>query len=190
VTRRKTRPAFTKIPDWIMLCDRLTPTAFRLWCILRALKFELGPGKEIPPLTLDQVCWLLPGVNGKPSSKTRVREALDCLLAEGVLIDLTDGAASSGAACRYDVLDEPQNAMGWTGARRKLAAYVKTWRKTGNARSGLGEAGSGRRGVNPSRGFVPSVPQQNVRESVIDVVREILAERAEEAIGEGEEISQ
>jgi hypothetical protein len=109
-----------------MLCERINPTAFRLWCILRSMQFEEGPG--IPPLTLDQVCWLLPGVNGKPTSKTRAREALDALLAEGLLRDVSTEDTSRAGARSYLTVDAPQGAMGWSGARRKLSSYLRAWR--------------------------------------------------------------
>jgi hypothetical protein len=124
---RQRRPSFTQIPDWIILNERVNPTAFRLWCILRSMQFEHGPG--IPPLTLDQVCWLLPGVNGKPTSKTRAREALDCLLTEGLLMDVSAEGVSRAGARSYLAVDTPQKGMGWTGARRKLARYHRLWRR-------------------------------------------------------------
>lgn len=111
-----------------MLCDRINPTAFRLWCILRSMQFEMGP-PGIPPMTLDQVCWLLPGVNKKPTSKARAREALDALLAEGLLMDVSAEGASRAGARSYLAVDTPQKAMGWTGARRKLAQYHRFWRR-------------------------------------------------------------
>jgi hypothetical protein len=124
---RRRRPSFTLIPDWVMLCERITPTAFRLWCILRSMQFENGLG--IPPMTLDEVCWLLPGVNGKPSSKTRTREALDALLDEGLLMDVSADGTSRAGARSYLAVDAPQKAMGWPGARRKLSGYHRFWRR-------------------------------------------------------------
>lgn len=123
---RRRRPSFTLVPDWVMLCERINPTAFRLWCILRSMQFEDGPG--IPPMTLDQVCWLLPGVNGKPTSKARAREALDALLAEGLLVDVSAEGTSRSGARSYITVDAPQQGMGWPGARRKLARYYRAWR--------------------------------------------------------------
>jgi hypothetical protein len=122
-----TRPAFTQVPDWVMLCERISATAFRLWCVLRSMQFEKGPG--IPPMTLDQVCWLLPGVKGKPTSRTRAREALDSLLEEGLLKDVSEEGLSKAAPRLYLAMDEPQRAMGWTGARRKFRGYRRLWRK-------------------------------------------------------------
>jgi hypothetical protein len=125
---RRRRHAFTQVPDWLILCERINPTAFRLWCILRSMQFEGGP-PGIPPLTLDQVCWLLPGVNEKPTSKSRAREALDALLAEGLLMDTSPAGTSRAGARSYLAVDAPQRAMGWTGARRKLSRYHRWWRK-------------------------------------------------------------
>lgn len=121
------RPAFTQVPDWVMLCERVTPTAFRLWCILRSMQFERGPG--IPPMVLDEVCWLLPGINGKPTSRTRAREALDCLLGEGLLKDVSAEEVPRSAPRLYLAVDEPQKGMGYSGARRKLKRYHRLWRK-------------------------------------------------------------
>lgn len=123
----ETRPAFTQVPDWVMLCERVPATAFRLWCILRSMQFESGPG--IPPLTLDQVCWLLPGVNKKPTSRTRAREALDVLLEEGLLKDVSAEGLPKSAPRLYLAVDEPQRAMGFSGARRKLKRYHRLWRR-------------------------------------------------------------
>jgi hypothetical protein len=122
-----TRGAFTQVPDWVILCERVNATAFRLWCVLRSMQFERGPG--IPPMTLDEVCWLLPGVNGKPTSRARARESLDSLLAEGLLKDVTGEGVSKSAPRVYLAMDEPQKAMGWTNARRKLRRYSRLWRK-------------------------------------------------------------
>lgn len=123
------RTAFTQVPDWVMLCERVNATAFRLWCILRSMQFERGPG--IPPLKLDEICWLLPGVNGKPTSKARAREALDSLLEEGLLKDVSEEGTAKSAARLYLAMDTPQKAMGWTGARRKLRRYHRLWRSKG-----------------------------------------------------------
>jgi hypothetical protein len=120
------RPAFTLVPDWVMLCERIPPTAFRLWCILRSMQFERGPG--IPPLTVDQVCWLLPGVNGKPTSRARAREALTALLGEGLLLDVSAKGTGRSAARTYVAQDRPDRSMGWSGARRKLGRYWPGWR--------------------------------------------------------------
>ena len=120
------QPPVTKIPDWIMLCDRINPTAFRLWCILRSMQFENGPG--IPPLTLDEICFLRPGINKKPTSKTRAREALDSLLEEGLLKDVSGENVPKAAPHLYLAFDEPQGAMGFSGARRKLKRYTRLWR--------------------------------------------------------------
>lgn len=122
-----TRQAFTKLPDWVGLNGRITNTAFRLWCILRSMQFENGPG--IPPLTLDQVCWLLPGVKGKPTSRARAREALDCLLNEGLLNDVSAPGLSKSAPRLYLAMDEPQRPARWMNARSKLREYRKLWRK-------------------------------------------------------------
>ncbi len=120
------RQPFTQVPDWVMLCERVTPTAFRLWSILRSMQFEKGPG--IPPLTLDGVCWLLPGVNGRPTSKGRAREALDCLLAEGILEDVSADGVPKSAPRLYLTHDTPRKPVEWPSARSKLKKYLASWR--------------------------------------------------------------
>lgn len=111
-----------------MLCERIPPPAFRLWCILRSMQFESGPNLMMPPLTIDEVCWLMPGVNGKPTSAARAREALNCLMKEGFLKDISDPGLGKGAARTYLALDEPDKPEVWKDARGKLRAYVKSWR--------------------------------------------------------------
>lgn len=122
------RMAFTQVPDWVMICERIPATAFRLWSILRSMQFENdGPG--IPPLTLDEVCWLLPGVNGKPTSKSRARQALDDLLNEGVLEDVSEPGLGRAAARTYVTHDQPLRSVQYASARRKLRRYWPGWRK-------------------------------------------------------------
>lgn len=121
------RPPFTQIPDWVMLSDRVGTTAFRLWCILRSMQFENGPG--IPPLTMDEICWLLPGVNGKPTSRSRAKEAMDNLLDVGLLKDVSAQGLSRTTPRLYLAMDEPSGPMGHSSARRKLKRYTKLWRK-------------------------------------------------------------
>lgn len=120
------RRAFTQVPDWVMVSDRVNPSAFRVWCILRSMQFENGPG--IPPLTLDEICWLLPGVNGKPTSKARAREAMDCLLREGLLKDTTGEGIPRSAPRIYLAVDDPVEQPQWSSARRKLRGYSRLWR--------------------------------------------------------------
>jgi alpha-beta hydrolase superfamily lysophospholipase len=120
---------FTKIPDSAMLCEGITSTAFLLWCVLRSMQFEPGRGPGIPPLTLDQVCWLLPGVKGKPTSRTRARDALDCLIGVGLLRDVSPAGTAKSAPRFYEALDEPEQPVPWRGARHKLFSYRPVWRK-------------------------------------------------------------
>lgn len=121
------RQPFTQVPDWVILCDAVPVTAFRLWCVLRSMQFEQGPG--IPPLNLDEVCWLLPGVGGKPTSKARAREALDCLLLTGLLKDVSAPGTGKAARRLYLAFDEPVIPVQWKSARGKLARYTRLWRR-------------------------------------------------------------
>jgi len=122
------RLSFTQVPDWVIICERINATAFRLWSVLRSMQFENeGPG--IPPLTLDEVCWLLPGINGKPTSKSRARQALDDLLEEGILEDVSEPGLGRAAARSYVTHDRPVKSLGHSSARRKLRRYWPGWRK-------------------------------------------------------------
>lgn len=121
------RMPFTQVPDWVMVCERIPATAFRLWSILRSMQFENG-GPGIPPLTLDEVCWLLPGVKGKPTSKSRARQALDELLEEGILEDVSEPGLGRAAARTYVTHDKPVRQVEHRSARRKLKLYWTGWR--------------------------------------------------------------
>lgn len=121
------RMPFTLVPDWVMLHSPVPATAFRLWCVMRSMQFENGPG--IPAMTLDEVCWLLPGVGGKPTSKARAREALDCLLQQGLIRDVSAKGVPKAARRLYLAFDEPVGPVEWRNARSKLARYARLWRK-------------------------------------------------------------
>lgn len=121
------RHPFTQVPDWVMISDRIPATAFRLWCILRSMQFE-GDGPGIPPLTLDQMCWLLPGVRGKPSSRARTRQALDALLVEGLVEDVSEPGLGRSAPRSYRTHDAPRRPEDRSTARRKLDRYRRGWR--------------------------------------------------------------
>ncbi|WP_340689207.1 hypothetical protein REH65_33385 (plasmid) [Saccharopolyspora sp. ID03-671] len=65
---------YTIMRDWIAVCPDISATAARLYWIVRSIMHEKGDRKR--RLSIDQICWLLPGINGKPSSETRVKTAL------------------------------------------------------------------------------------------------------------------
>lgn len=93
------------------------------------MQFESGSNLIMPPLTIDEICWLLPGVNGKPTSAARAREALGCLMKEGFLKDISDPGLGKGAPRSYLALDQPDKPEVWKDARGKLRMYTRLWRK-------------------------------------------------------------
>ena len=125
----------TQVRDWIMLHPGLTRTAFRLYCLLRSMVSEKRPG-PLRRMTLDQVCYLLPGVNGKGTSLTAVKDALRLLGSLGLVTTAEERVvASSGRGGihstlrRYQVNDLPPHAYdGWRNAWDKLDSYQPDWR--------------------------------------------------------------
>ena len=65
----------TYVRDWIALCDGMRDADVRGYLILRSLVFEgKGVKNRVRVLTPAELCELIPGPNGKPSSLSRVRE--------------------------------------------------------------------------------------------------------------------
>jgi hypothetical protein len=130
------RLSFTPIRDWTMLHPELRGTPFQLYAIMRSLVIEKGSNQSSRRLTLDHLCWLLPGVNGKPTSLTAVRDALKVLNHLG-LVTNRDGerlVASTGrggieSRRRFQVNDlPPEGFQGWRNAWDKLDNYREDWR--------------------------------------------------------------
>lgn len=74
----------TQVRDWIMLHPGMSRTAFQLYCLLRSMVSEKRP-TSLRRMSLDQLCFLLPGVNGKPTSLTAVKDALRLLCHLGLV---------------------------------------------------------------------------------------------------------
>lgn len=72
----------TVMRDWIAVCPDIGPTAYRLYAITRSLVIEKRG--SVRKLTLNELCKLLPGPNGKPSSLGRIRDAIRELSAIGL----------------------------------------------------------------------------------------------------------
>ncbi|MFC1405684.1 MULTISPECIES: hypothetical protein [Streptacidiphilus] len=126
----------TQVRDWIMLHPQMTRTAYLLYCLLRSMVTEKRPG-ALRRMSLDQLCWLLPGINGKPTGLSTVKDALQVLARLG-LVTNPDGrlVTSSGqngiqtTLRRYQVHDLPPDAYdGWRNAWDKLDAYHPGWRE-------------------------------------------------------------
>jgi hypothetical protein len=116
----------TVMRDWIAVCPDIGPTAFRLYVITRSLVIEKRGA--VRKLTLMELCQLLPGPNGKPSSVGRIRDAIRELSAVG-LYTTPDGqpvtTSSSKRATERPLLirinDFPSNPGAYGGPRNAFA---------------------------------------------------------------------
>ncbi|MFE4658224.1 hypothetical protein ACFRFJ_16260 [Streptomyces hydrogenans] len=129
---------FTMVRDWILLLPGITRTALHLYLLLRAMVSKTnGKERDLRRMSLDQLCWLLPGVNEKPASPTMVKDALR-LLAEFNLVVNPEGErliTSTGkggiqnALRKYKVNNlPPETYEGWRNVWDKLDAYTPDWR--------------------------------------------------------------
>ncbi|MFI1386675.1 hypothetical protein ACH4U8_45705, partial [Embleya sp. NPDC020886] len=129
----------TQVRDWSLLHPRVPHTSMRLYLVVRSMIIENDKrgGAGLRPLTYDQLCWLLPGVNGKPTSLTTVKDALRVLDAEGLMTNPDDrrivtstGRGKVQVLRRFQVHDFPRDDYrGWRNAWDKLAAYRPDWRE-------------------------------------------------------------
>lgn len=112
----------TVMRDWIAVCPDIGPTAYRLYSITRSLVIEKRGA--VRKLTLNELCRLLPGPNGKPSSLGRIRDAIRELSAIG-LYTTPDGkpittSSSKNAAERpllIRINDFPANPSSYKGPK-------------------------------------------------------------------------
>jgi len=131
--------SYTKVRDWILFHTSLSRTALHLYLILRSLILENDKrgGGGLRALTYDELCWLLPGVNGKPTSLTAVKDALRALDVEGLVTNPDDrrtvtstGRGKIQVQRRYQVHDFPRDDYeGWRNGWDKLDAYRADWRE-------------------------------------------------------------
>lgn len=130
------RLSFTPIRDWTMLHPELRGTPFQLYAIMRSLVIEKTGDQSSRRITLDQLCWLLPGVNGKPTSLTVVKDALRALDRLGLVTNpdserLVTSTGDRGIKShrRFQINDLPPDGFrGWRNAWDKLDAYRENWR--------------------------------------------------------------
>ncbi|MFE2684538.1 hypothetical protein [Streptomyces mirabilis] len=137
--------SYTQIRDYVMLMPGMTHTAFRLYCLLRSMMVEASrrPRRSgMRRMTLDQLCWLLPGPKDKPLSVNAMREVLKTLESLDLVVPKDSvelagitkfkGAARSaqGISRGFTVNDLPPDAehFGWRNAWDKLDAYTPDWR--------------------------------------------------------------
>jgi hypothetical protein len=123
----------TQVRDWVMLHPQMTRTSFHLYCLLRSMVSEKRT-TSLRRMSLDQLCYLLPGVNGKPTSLTTIKDALQVLTAlglvtnpEGRLVASTGRGGIQTTLRRYQVHDLPPESFdGWRNAWDKLTAVPRS----------------------------------------------------------------
>ncbi|MCU7827334.1 hypothetical protein [Kitasatospora sp. DSM 101779] len=118
--------------DWIALCDDLQDGDTRGYWTLRALIFDSrGRINRVRVLSLAELCQLIPGPNGKPSSLTRVRGMLGRLSTVGLVstpengpIKTSSRGSALGKPLRIKVHDRPCNGYvpRWCNTDEKLDA--------------------------------------------------------------------
>ncbi|MFJ8896744.1 hypothetical protein ACIRCZ_19335 [Leifsonia sp. NPDC102414] len=137
--------SYTQVRDYVMLMPGMTHTAYRLYSLLRSMMVEASrrPHSGMRRMTIDQLCWLLPGPNDKPMSVSAMYEVLKTLetLALVVPKDSMELAgitklkgkdrAAKGITRGFTVNDLPPDAAhdGWRNAWDKLDAYRPDWRE-------------------------------------------------------------
>ncbi|MFD9496859.1 hypothetical protein ACFWA1_35895 [Streptomyces sp. NPDC060005] len=120
----------TYVRDWIALCDELRDPDVRGYLILRSLVYDgKGVTNRVRVLTLAQLCKLIPGPNGKPSSLSRIRELLKHLSAVGLVttpeggpVTTSSGGKAQGRPLRIKIHDQPANGFKprWPNTEEKL----------------------------------------------------------------------
>ncbi|MEU7435650.1 hypothetical protein AB0B07_33155 [Streptomyces sioyaensis] len=135
----------TQVHDYLLVMPELPHTALRLYELLRSMIAESQkhqPDTGLRQVSIDQLCWLLPGVNGKPTSASLMYELLGTLEhldlvtptgmqeIEGVNQLKGKEKAVRGILRGFQVKDLPPTAYtGWRNALDKLDAYEPEWRE-------------------------------------------------------------
>jgi hypothetical protein len=129
------RWSYTNVRDWVLLYPDLSRTSLHLYLILRSMIVEKRD-TGLRRMTIDQLCYLLPGIDGKDTSRTAGKDALRNLLEEGFLVCLDDEGSQPSGPRKYLVKDLPPrpNYDGWRNAWDKLDAYTPNWREEGRQR--------------------------------------------------------
>lgn len=130
------RLSYTSVRDWTMLHSELRGTPFQLYAIMRSLVIDKAGDQPSRRITLDQLCWLLPGVNGKPTSLTVVKDALRTLDRLGLVTNpdserlvTSTGDRGIKSRRRFQINDLPPDGFrGWRNAWDKLDGYREDWR--------------------------------------------------------------
>ncbi|MFE1075147.1 hypothetical protein ACFW5W_28510 [Streptomyces sp. NPDC058783] len=137
--------SYTMVRDYVMLMPGMTHTAFRLYSLLRSMMTEASrrrPRGGMRRMTIDQLCWLLPGPNDKPMSVSAMYEVLktleklnlvvpkDAVELAGITKLKGKARAAQGISRGFTVHDiRPADVhVGWRNAWDKLDAYRPDWR--------------------------------------------------------------
>ncbi|MFF4173640.1 hypothetical protein [Streptomyces sp. NPDC001744] len=141
--------SYTQVRDYLMLMPGMTHTAYRLYSLLRSMIAEASRRRDeswnggMRRMTIDQLCWLLPGPKDKPTSVSTMYEVLgtleelnlvvpkDTLELEGISQLKGKARAAKGISRGFIVNDLPPDAehTGWRNAWDKLDAYRPDWRE-------------------------------------------------------------
>ncbi|MFE7780374.1 hypothetical protein [Streptomyces nigrescens] len=138
--------SFTLIRDYLLVMHGLPHTALRLYELLRSMIAETKrrrPGAGLRRMSIDQLCWLLPGVKDKPVSVSTmyellaILERLDLVVPNGEVREIEGASqlkgkekAAKGILRGFTVKDLPPAAYtGWRNAWDKLDAYRPDWRE-------------------------------------------------------------
>ncbi|MFF3958821.1 hypothetical protein ACFYY1_37300 [Streptomyces sp. NPDC001890] len=138
--------SYTQVRDYLMLMPGMTHTAYRLYSLLRSMIAEASRQSwhgGMRRMTIDQLCWLLPGPKNKPTSVSTMYEVLgtleelnlvvpkDVLELEGISQLKGKERAAKGISRGFTVNDLPPDAAhtGWRNAWDKLDAYRPDWRE-------------------------------------------------------------
>ena len=143
----------TYVRDWIALCDGMRDADVRGYLILRSLVFEgKGVKNRVRVLTPADLCELIPGPNGKPSSLSRVRELLRRLSAVGLVTTPEGGPVTTSSSAkaqdrplRIKIHDQPANGFepAWPNTEEKLASVRPATGRTAAAGQGSGRDDAG-----------------------------------------------
>lgn len=136
--------SYTMVRDYVMLMPGMTHTAYRFYSLLRSMMTEASrrPRSGMRRMTIDQLCWLLPGPNDKPMSISAMYEVLktlenldlvvpkDSVELAGITKLKGKTRAAQGISRGFIVNDLPPDAehFGWRNAWDKLDAYTPDWR--------------------------------------------------------------
>lgn len=121
---------YAPVPTWIHDIPGLTATSIELYERLLAMAQTSRNG--LRAVTLDQMRFLLTKPNGKPTSKTAVKDALSVLKKNSLLEETFTGSEGKKATHRYVVHTEPNGQhLGWQNSWEKLDDYQANWEEGG-----------------------------------------------------------